>query len=492
MINLLCLLLALAPFLPVKARWRGTFAFVSIGGLLLLGKYLSFGSTYVPADEAQLLTQAKLLGKGALPWVDWDPTTSGPLNSLWPNLLNFLTGTPTLLGARLSAFLLQWLTLVFLYRTLRLMGSHAFAWALTLPALYSLTLNGFSTLSGVHTGVLPGLLFVMSAYFYERSKEAEHKTPYTFSLLLAGAQLMTKIQAAPAALAFAAMTMIRRKRFSLSGALAFGASSIFIVIGVSLAGGLTDFWHSYVTGNLHYGKGLSLFAPGLSRAILESAQFPLLMTLLFVTLLSLRGKNLLNPYLIQFVVLGLSLLPSRAFLLHYFDVILFPMILMAASLGVNHLQRKKILTAFVVTLIGLSAIWELRLPKQKVFPARQFVSKAVEKFIPPWRPAEIAIWGWMPEVYVLTETLPGTRDAIAQFAIYPHPRQDYYVDRFIKDLETRRPLWVLEVACRERQLWGRCDLSHYPKMQKFLKENYEWMEFYENPVPNTSGLWKRK
>lgn len=46
-------------------------------------------------DEMQMLVQAKVLSKGGIPWVNFDPTTSGPLNTL-------LLTLPTLWGQSIS------------------------------------------------------------------------------------------------------------------------------------------------------------------------------------------------------------------------------------------------------------------------------------------------------------------------------------------------------------------------------------------------------
>lgn len=492
MTNLLCLLLSLAPFVVSKGRWSNLAVYVTSASIILLGRYLSLENSYISVDEAQILTQAKLLLQGHLPWIHWDPTTSGPLNSLWPNLLNFITNKPTLMGGRILSILLQWISLVFLYNGLRIMSSAAVAWALTLPALYCFSLNGFSTLSGMHTGVLPGLFFTLSFYFTERANQSDFSTPRTTAFLFAGAQWMTKLQAAPAALIFTLSSMWKNKVFSLYSILIFLTPTLLIVGTVTFAGGFEDFWNSYVIGNIYYGSGTNLKVPGLMVALWQSAQFPVFLVLLFLLIASAKRISLRNPYHIQLIILILSILPSRAFLIHYIDILLFPLLIATASAAASFLEKRLFLRSFVGALLSLSVIWQVAYPKQKVFTSDQFVSQAIEDFIPPWRPAEIALWGWMPEVFVLTETTPGTRDTITQFALFPHPRQDYYVERFITDLEKNKPLWFLDVACREPKIRKSCGLENHPRLEGYLKENYVPMEYYKNPVPGTSGLWKRR
>jgi hypothetical protein len=492
MFNFFCIILALGPFFIKKDRWLKVSATISSLVVLIVGKYHTFESTYISVDEAQLLTQSKLLRQGWLPWIEWDPTTSGPLNSLWPNLLNIFTEAPTLTGGRFIALILQWGSLLALYYGLRVHRSHGIAWALTLPALYCLSLNGFPTLAGVHTGVLPGLLFTFSFYFYERSKQSESSTPYIFSLMLSGAQLMTKIQVAPAVLGFTVASFIRRSKTNFTPVIAFIVPTLLILSIVGLAGGLDDFWSSYIIGNLYYGAGVSLSVPGLLRALFQSSQFPIFLTLVIALLLSLRRESFKDPYVIQWGLLILSILPSGAFLVHYIDILLYPLIFAVSSVFTIKLKKNENFLIYLICLVSLSLGWQFVYPKQKTFTASQYTAAAIEDIIPPWRPASIAIWGWMPEVYLLTNTTPGTRDTITQFALSRNPRQDYYIRRFINDLEKNRPLWFLDVACREPKLRRNCGLENYPLLENYLKTNYSQMEFYKNPIPWTSGLWKRK
>lgn len=486
------LILICVPFLLKTERWSGPLAVLLSLVILFLGKAAGLESTYIAVDEAQLIVQARLLKTGLLPWIDWDPTTSGPLNSLWPNLLNWITGEVTLAGARITATLLQWLSIVFLYLGLRLSKSPKESWLFVSPALICLSLNAFPTLDGVHTGVLPGFLFVLSFYFYERAKKETYTPPLIVSVLAAGAHLVTKIQTAPAILAFyLGILFAKKEKRWLSLSLVFLLPFILTLAPVLFAGGLDDFWESYILGNLSYGSGFKLNVHGLHMALLKSSQFPSFFLLALGFILTLRKRFLRDPYVLQFLVLLLAIIPSQAFLIHYLDILLYPLIIATSVTLSPRLGNKKIISGFAIGLLSFVTIWQIAFTHQSSFTARQYVSKSVENFIPPWRPAHVAIWGWMPEVYVLTETYPGTRDTITQFALFPTPRQSYYIERFIKDLEVRKPLWVLEVACREPKLRDSCRLENYPTLEKYLRENYQQMEHYENPVPNTTGLWKR-
>jgi hypothetical protein len=59
----------------------------------------------------------------------------------------------------------------------------------------------------------------------------------------------------------------------------------------------------------------------------------------------------------------------------------------------------------------------------------------------------IAIWGWTPEVYVLTGIPPATRDSIGHFVITRGQMRPYFRHRFVCDLRSTMPdLFVDTVA----------------------------------------------
>ena len=63
------------------------------------------------------------------------------------------------------------------------------------------------------------------------------------------------------------------------------------------------------------------------------------------------------------------------------------------------------------------------------------------------RPGErIAVWGWMPEFYVATGALLGTRDAITQFQIVPSSYRAYYRARYLADFATNRPAYFVDAV----------------------------------------------
>jgi len=56
------------------------------------------------------------------------------------------------------------------------------------------------------------------------------------------------------------------------------------------------------------------------------------------------------------------------------------------------------------------------------------------------------VWGWMPDFYVATGALLGTRDAITQFQIVPSSYQNYYRTRYLADFALNRPRFFVDAV----------------------------------------------
>lgn len=104
----------------------------------------------------------------------------------------------------------------------------------------------------------------------------------------------------------------------------------------------------------------------------------------------------------------------------------------------------------------------------------------------------LQVWGWDPRYYLMTDTLPASRDAITQFAMIDGPYQYYYTNRLLGDLGESKPEFFLDAVCSYKALKRRCTLDHYPEVQKFVNENFDLLERFNDENGNPVNLWKRK
>lgn len=88
----------------------------------------------------------------------------------------------------------------------------------------------------------------------------------------------------------------------------------------------------------------------------------------------------------------------------------------------------------------------------------------------------LAVWGWSPGVYVLTNIPPATRDTITERAIDKGPLQHYFQARFVRDLQTNPPDLFVDTVVKGAFLWRTwTENDGYesdPELRKFVDDNY--------------------
>ena len=58
----------------------------------------------------------------------------------------------------------------------------------------------------------------------------------------------------------------------------------------------------------------------------------------------------------------------------------------------------------------------------------------------------LAMWGWEPRLFVETGMVQGTREAASPYQLSAWPLQSFYIDRYRRDLLTRRPAWFVDAV----------------------------------------------
>ncbi len=87
----------------------------------------------------------------------------------------------------------------------------------------------------------------------------------------------------------------------------------------------------------------------------------------------------------------------------------------------------------------------------------------------------MAVWGWMPQYYVATGAIMGTRDAITQFQIEGNPLMAYYRARYLADMRQNAPEYFLDAvapssfAFNDKTLEG---VSTFPELESLVDTSY--------------------
>jgi len=99
------------------------------------------------------------------------------------------------------------------------------------------------------------------------------------------------------------------------------------------------------------------------------------------------------------------------------------------------------------------------------------VCDLVEHFTKPGDP--VAIFGWAPEFYVSTGTLPATRDIIPPHIIGV-PMQDYYRHRYLEDLQRHPPKVFVDNGPQQFRYQDKdaYSLEAFPELHKYVRSNF--------------------
>lgn len=163
-------------------------------------------------------------------------------------------------------------------------------------------------------------------------------------------------------------------------------------------------------------------------------------------------------FLYSFIILTASIYSAMItgrFYTHYLLFLIFPAGFLIGVLvgeffkaykysGINlpKLRLSPILVVIFVIII-ISSTLQLFLHVRRENPYIALRSYFVENYISPVsrtilkyssQNGSMAIWGWVPEIYVETGIIPATREVECGFSMYSNPQQQYYVGRFADDL----------------------------------------------------------
>jgi hypothetical protein len=278
-----------------------------------------------------------------------------------------------------------------------------------------------------------------------------------------------------------------------------------LLLAVVVAGGAwTDFWHSYVLGNLTYvGRpnpvgivrralalpwappgyqltGVLLFAAAwwrFGRAGLATTPAPL--------------RSFLGAVAVFTGATVVAVLTPRTILPHYYVLLIQPLALLGACLlatgrasGDHGFDERVASGWFAVLVLGLPLI---SIPAtlasvRATLAARPWVestpdariASAVRSIAPPG--ARLVVWGWMPALYVRTGMAPGTRHTVCHFVIDRGPAREHLRAGFLDDVRTERPEVIVDAIAAGcfRWGWGSTQrLDSFPELFEFVQAHYD-------------------
>jgi hypothetical protein len=473
--------------------------------------FLLSADEYNP-DESQLIAGAITLQADWVPWRGVDGFTSGPLN-FYPLLLPKAFGLPLdYFTARLVGLLLIWGALLACYRLFVSWFGEAFACLGILPALAffcTVTDQDFIHYSSEH---LPLFLIGLSTWciLCRQPSDAQVQRWKLAGCFVAGLLPWAKLQSAPIAAVLVGIGLIqtwsnpfppespRLRRIACLLIIAITPTFFFLLI-VALSGESEHFFRSYVLQNFSYvGDGATLFGTTqeLWRTSCGTFHFPLflLISLLGIAVGSIATKTSRRPgpsspaALVLFAISVVCILTPRRSLLHYLLLSIIPLSVCFGFIlgrwGNSLNARGRVWLGLSVLLVGYLSPVGLRAlqPAPEMFgnfamhwqEPRTWAAEAVRSYAFP--ASRLAVWGWLPSLYVETALPQGTRDGNTSWAIMASPQREYYRQRFLADLQRNNPdLFVDAVGRGSPFFTDRLTTGHesFPSLREFIHGHYQ-------------------
>ncbi|MBI2516052.1 MAG: hypothetical protein HYV95_03985 [Opitutae bacterium] len=463
-------------------------------------------------DESQMLAGALTLQQRPVFWLDVDGTTHGPFNQ-WPLVLPALFGARIdYTSARVVATVLAVLMLACLQTALARRLREGTARLLVLPAWTLFIFNQDPETAQYTSELMPSLLLALAVALWPRATDPAASSAWCWAAgAAAGATPLAKLQAAPLAAWFLLFTLLMiwrapsatAGRARKTGLLALGAlSPVLGFAGHAAAhGAFQDFRIRYLESNLfgYAAAGEQFFnnARPTPDMIFGFSKFlwPVVVAILLgATLAALRRLRPAWPDLV--LALGLVAAavcaiysPQKPFA-HYFLLLVGPLTLLLGALVGPVLEprpaarpthwRTLAAGALLVASCGFTLGHHFRHPdyfrlilRTRPPVARDLV-EAVQHRVAPG--GTLAVWGWQPALYVMTQAVAATPDLIIFWQIVPSRWQEFYQARYLRDI-TQRPPEVFVDTMGPADFFffrnpGATRHENFPALAEFIRTRY--------------------
>lgn len=457
---------------------------------------------WLDPDESTTIGQAIRALAHPVPWLGFDSTTSGPLNSLVLIPIAGFAKPITLFDARFTGLLCWAGAWLCCYSAARIwFGEVAARVGLGLTGCFVAlaTGGGFVHFSSEQ---LPMFLLCGGWALFAWATVAESLRNKIWLGWLAIGELtlvpLAKPQGGPIAVAFALLVLWwgwRQTRSSgYGGRYIFGAvlagllAPVMLLVWVLSQGGGEAFMYQFVRWNFQYTQGFIAgpatgldWVRGFAKMVIFGEEYAayiwgtVLAAALFALVLLRRGVKV-DVGAFRGVVMGIWLvgsficimIPNKGFP-HYLCFFVFPLGALLALVaswwgrGIHVVSRWQPACAAVIVASAIFPLIKFSLSQQnpyhQVEQARyRGVPEAVDQMLTSLNPLvtdRLAIWGWVPEVFVLSQLTPSSPFIPGQACI-PNvcPVQRWYRERFRACILQEKPRFFLDAIAPGAQGYG--------------------------------------
>lgn len=502
----------------LKAKFTAAFFFLFIIAALNIVHIPNYTRYSVHINESQHIAEAQLLAKDFTFWKSVDGTTIGPLPLYYLAVFKGLGLNIDFLTIKMLNLLVWLFIFLSVFMIFRLTHNHSSSLLYTLPLITTVFYFQDGNFVGYNGEVLTVLLLCISVYVIViLTKETKQRKSLLF---LSGIILViipfSKFQAGPIAFVMGlyVMWLVITRGWDFKPVISGVALPLIILLGYLWYFNIVDdFWQSYILNNAYYAakgegldsnKGLLFNLAKLILILFRGIETRMLVAISFVICLLLLAKSIMrygwaasycyvvsNKYLLFlllffFLSLFVIFVPGNAFL-HYSIFIFVPLILLLGwvyhklnSLYPSLFNAWAFIILFVmipsinVSFGGHPAFDEIT--EQKLLDDNEIFDYLCSKANPDDR---MAVWGWESDLFAKTGIIMGTRESQTQRQILSWKQQEYYLERYLNDLETNKPRFFVDSTEKNSHLlnYETHNFKNFPVIKTYIDDNYEFVAY---------------
>ncbi len=505
--------------------------------VLFLGRINSsiLGYEFLNTDEFVIGAKALRLIKNNFNIYEFDGDTSGILNALFLTWPDFFGLDITYLSIRLSAIIILSGILFFTFKIISYDLKKDISYILFIPLLLFYSFSKDPDFLHYTNELVASFLLILTYYFMFTDGQILKAKKAIIISFLSGSIIFAKMQFFPVAalniFILAMRQFFKFKDIKLFFILCFGfvLPSILLSIYYYFNHNFVDLFYNVIhyplsdliarnieseivladTNSLisisETGKITSLF-----NHLIQNSVFHLLYLYFFIFILFLILSNTFTKFfkvanykllvISSSIALTLIISLGTGSVHRHYLIILLPMIpIFLATLFTNvnfDLINKKKFKRFAFVFISFFII-SLFFENQKFYSEKfkhanfsnhnfNFYSPKILQHLKLENTDKIIVWGWKPEIYLLSNLSPASRDTINQKQIDFKSNREYFRKRFIRDFNNNLPALLIDYVKPKGYMFTSKENSvvSFKELENILSQKFVKFENFNNDCPD--------
>lgn len=487
--------------------------------LFIIGeRYYSFFMGRTDIDENFHLAIAMKFVKGDNFWIDIDPSSVGPLNTILFSFVSIFTGGVSFITAKLSVAIVVYISFMLLYLSfIKIIGKTA---AVLLTTCFTIVVCDIGNETSLSYNSEMSSYLLLSIWFYCYIKaNLDYGKLFWFNMAFFTIGMMPfgKLQFSPIATILFLITsynLLKKKDSQNTYEYHFLKklmSCFFTLIPLLIV--LLDafahnsfiwFYRFYIQNMFSYINidhlnvtqtkyqimfdNLSSFIA--SRFVLQS----LTIVNIILIIANILRKNYILAFKISLIILVsyYSMLRSLMPYLHYTNIMIIPLFTCCALLIYGLKNNKFCFGIVCCTCLFFCSFYFSYFEEDYNKKINRFYSTGISQ---EWSSIaedlkqmstdsdRLVVWGWEDDLYILSG-LPGGTAEIAIGGFVPNFIQrnypSYTKEKFIEDLIHNKPRFIIDTPSPLTELYNSYSFSieNYPDIYEVVKKNYHFKKFY--------------